>query len=189
MREKGVKGKIRCADGVRESPEMKGERSMPIDHERFMRVALEEAAIARDERNMAVGAVIVRDGQVLARAHNQVSSTFDITAHAEAAAVRALTTSTRQINPGSQANSGPLAGSVLYATVEPCPMCCWVTCIAGISTIVLGARHADLGIPIGRYTIEQFIALTERRITLVTGILIQECIAMARSGPFTPGPR
>ena len=162
---------------------------MPTDHERLMRVALEEAAIARGERNMAVGAVIARDGQILARAHNQVSSTFDVTAHAEAAAVRTLTTTTRQLNPGSQANSGPLAGSTLYASVEPCPMCCWVTCIAGISTIVLGARHADLGISFGRYTIEQLIALTERKITLVTGILTEECTAMARSGPFTPGAR
>ena len=162
---------------------------MPSEHERFMRAALEEAAIARDERNMAVGAVIARDGQILARGHNQVSSTFDITAHAEAAIIRTLMMTTRQLNPGSQANSGPLAGSTLYATVEPCPMCCWVTCIAGISTIVLGARHADLRIPFGRYTIEQLIALTERNITLVTGILTDECIAMARSGPFTPGPR
>jgi tRNA(adenine34) deaminase len=162
---------------------------MPSDHQHFMRVALEEAALAREQRNMAVGAVIARDGQVLARAHNQVSSTFDITAHAEAAAIRKLTMTTRQLNPGSQANSGPLAGSTLYATVEPCPMCCWVTCIAGISTIVLGARHAELGIPFGQYTIEQLVALTERRITLVTGILTEECAAMARSGPFIPGPR
>src|SRR5262245_65951938 len=98
---------------------------MPTDHERFMRVALEEAAIARSERNMAVGAVIARDGQTLARAHNQVSSTFDITAHAEAAAVRTLTTTTRQLNPGSQANSGPLAASTVYALGRAWPVCCW----------------------------------------------------------------
>ena len=68
-------------------------------------------------------------------------------------------------------------------------MCCWVTCIAGISAIVLGARHADLGIPFGHYTIEKLIAMTERKITLITGVLTAECAAMARSGPFTPGPR
>ncbi len=162
---------------------------MRSDHEHFMRIALEEAASAREQGNMAVGAVIARDGLVLCRAHNEVASTFDITAHAEAAAVRKLTMTTRQLNPGSQANSGPLAGCTLYATVEPCPMCCWVTCIAGISAIVLGARHADLGIPFGQYTIEKLIAVTERKITLLTGILTAECAAMARSGPFTPGPR
>src|SRR5258705_8108950 len=125
MREKGVKGKIR----LRADPWtlMGRRRRMPTDHEHFMRIALEEAAIAREQRNMAVGAVIARDGQILARAHNQVSSTFDITAHAEAAVIRTLTMTTRELNPGSQANSGPLAGATLYATVEPCPMCCWVT--------------------------------------------------------------
>src|SRR6478672_7083152 len=119
---------------------------MRIEHERFMAMALEEAARARTGGNMAVGAVIVRDGQVLSRGFNEVTATFDITAHAEAVAVRRLTTTQRQLNPGWQADSGPFAGSLLYATMEPCPMCCWLACIAGISTVVVGARHADLDI-------------------------------------------
>jgi tRNA(adenine34) deaminase len=162
---------------------------MRTEHERFMATALEEAKKARDLGNMAAGAVIVRDGEVLARGRNEVNSTFDITAHAEAVAVRNLTITRRQLNSGSQADSGPFAGATLYATLEPCPMCCWVTCTAGLTTLVIGARHADLGIPYGAYTVEKLIAMTGRRIRVVTGILTDECMAMCRSGPFQPGPR
>lgn len=162
---------------------------MSSQHEQFMRIALEEAGKARDSGNMAAGAVIVRDGEVLARGRNEVNSTFDTTAHAETAAIRALTTGRRQVNTGSQADSGPFAGAILYATLEPCPMCCWAACIAGLSLIVIGARHADLGIPFGQYTVEKLVALSERRIQLVAGILREDCMAMCRSGPFRAGPR
>jgi tRNA(adenine34) deaminase len=158
-------------------------------HGRFMLAALEEARTARDSGNMAAGAVIVRDGEILARGHNQVNSTFDVTAHAETAAIRNLTTGRRQLNPGMQADCGPFAGAILYATLEPCPMCCWAACITGLSAIVVGARHADLGIPFGQYTADKLIALAERRMRLVTGILREECMAMFRSGPFQAGPR
>ena len=122
---------------------------MQGEHERFMAAALKEAQRARDLGNAACGAVIVRDGEVLSTGYNEVISTFDITAHAEAAAIRKLTMTRRQLNPGSQADSGPFAGAILYSTLEPCPMCCWLTCIVGVSTLVIGARHADLDILIG----------------------------------------
>jgi tRNA(Arg) A34 adenosine deaminase TadA len=91
---------------------------MPIEHELFMAAALQEAKRARDLGNIAAGSVIVRDGEILARGYNEVSSSFDITAHAEARAVRSLTMTHRQINPGSQADSGPFAGSILYSTAS-----------------------------------------------------------------------
>ena len=147
-----------------------------------MAAALEEAKRARDLGNVAAGSVIVRDGEILARGCNEVSSSFDVTAHAEASALRQLTTTQRKLNPSSQADSGPYAGCTLYATLEPCPMCCWLTCITGISTLVIGARHADLNIPYGSYTAEKLIALTERRIRIVGGVLTEECMAVIRSG-------
>jgi tRNA(Arg) A34 adenosine deaminase TadA len=162
---------------------------MENDHERFMRAALKEAEKARDAGNMAAGAIIVRDGEILARGHNAVNSSFDMTAHAEVAAIRSLTTTRREVNTSMQADSGPFAGAVLYATLEPCPMCCWAACITGLTTIVLGARHADLAIPFGQYSVEKLIAISQRRIRLITGVLTEECIAMCRSGPFRAGPR
>jgi tRNA(adenine34) deaminase len=154
-----------------------------------MAAALDEARRARDLGNMAAGSVVVRDGEILARGCNEVNSSFDVTAHAEARAVRNLTTTQRKLNPGAQADSGPYAGCTLYTTLEPCPMCCWLTCVTGISTLVIGARHADLGIPYGSYTAEKLIALTERRIEIVTGVMTEQCMAVIRSGPFQPGPR
>ena len=159
------------------------------EHERYMKAALEEASRARESGNIAVGTVIVRDGEILACGRNEVNSTFDVTAHAEALAIRSLTTARRQVNPGMQADSGPFAGAILYTTLEPCPMCCWASCIAGFSAIVLGARHSDLDISFGEYTVEKLVLVSARRIKLVTGVLTEECMAMCRSGPFRAGPR
>ena len=159
------------------------------DHKSFMRVALEEAAKALEQGNNATGAVIVRDGDVVAKGYNEVNTTYDFTAHAETGTIRKYQMSTRQLNPGSQADSGPLAGCTLYTTFEPCPMCLWATCISGISTLVIGARHAEVGIPFGKYTVEKLIEMTERRIKVVSGVLAGECIQMRRSRDFTPGPR
>jgi tRNA(adenine34) deaminase len=159
------------------------------NHERFMALALEEARKAADTGNMAAGAVIVRDGNVLSRGYNAVHSTFDVSAHAEAVAIRNLTMTWRQLNSSSQAASGPFAGAALYATLEPCPMCFWLTCIAGISALVIGARHADLGISFGDYKVEKLMRMTGRNIELVTGVLADACMSLCRSGRFTPGPR
>jgi hypothetical protein len=58
-----------------------------------------------------------------------------------------------------------------------------------LSTLVIGARHADLGISFGSYTVEKLIEISQRRIHVVTGILTKECIDIYRSGPFKTGPR
>ena len=162
---------------------------MNDQHERFMRLALEEAQRALESGNIAVGAVIVRGDEILARGRNEVNSSFDATAHAEIMAVRTLTTGQRRLNAGMQEDSGPFAGAVLYTTVEPCPMCCWATCVTGLSAIVIGARHADLDISYGQYSVEALIALTKRRMHVITGILTPECMAMFRSGPSRPRPQ
>jgi tRNA(Arg) A34 adenosine deaminase TadA len=154
-----------------------------------MALALEEARKAADTGNMAVGAVVIRNGDVLSRGHNTVHSTFYISAHAEAVAIRSMTMTWRQLNLSSQAASGPFAGATLYATLEPCPMCFWLTCIAGISALVVGARHADLGIPFGDYRVEKLIRMTGRNIEFISGILAEDCMSVCRSGRFTSGPR
>src|SRR5216684_8537252 len=82
---------------TRRRPRRRGE--MDTEHERFMRIALEEARAGRAEGNMAVGGVIVREGEVLARGHDEAVSTFDVTAHAETVALRRLSTRLRVVNP------------------------------------------------------------------------------------------
>jgi len=151
---------------------------MVHDHEHFMRLAFEEARRGGSLGNMAVGAVIVRGGEVVARGHNEASSTFDVTAHAETVAIRKLSTRLRVLNPGMRAGEGPLASCTLYATVEPCPMCCWAACVAGISTVVIGATYARLGISRGGYSAETLISMTGQPVMVVSGVLEDECAAL-----------
>ena len=153
---------------------------MDSDHERFMRLAIEEAEQGAAEGNMAVGAVIVMEGAVVARGHNEATSAFDLTAHAETAAIRKLSVRLRVANPGMRADSGPLARSTLYTTCEPCPMCAWATCIAGIST--LGARFVDMGLGYGDYALEKLLAMTGQPLRVVSGVLRADCEALRLSG-------
>lgn len=80
------------------------------------------------------GAAIVKEGCVIATAHNEVWETTDITAHAEICAIRLACTELRTIN---------LKGCVIYSTCEPCPMCFSAIHWAGISRIVYGSRISD----------------------------------------------
>jgi tRNA(adenine34) deaminase len=151
---------------------------MDSEHERFMRIALEEARAGRAEGNMAVGGVIVRGDEVLARGHNEAVSTFDVTAHAETVALRRLSTRLRVVNPTYRAGQGPLADCVLYTTVEPCAMCCFAICVSGIATVVIGARYARMGLRFGDYAIEKLLAMVGQPVTIVDGILYEECAAL-----------
>jgi len=156
---------------------------MTIEHERFMRVALEEAARGLAEGNMGCGALIVHDGVIVARAHNEATSLADVTAHAETQAVRRLSLERRVVNPTFEADAGPLKGATLYTTVEPCPMCAWAICIAGISTLVIGARHARMGVSYADYAIERLIEMTNQPLAIVSGILHDECATLRLAPP------
>ena len=82
--------------------------------ERFMKLALEEARMALAEGEVPVGAVLVAEGEVIARAHNLPISLHDPTAHAEILALR---------EAALRKQNYRLPNSMLYVTVEPCPMC------------------------------------------------------------------
>lgn len=159
---------------------------MGWDHTAFMRAALEEAATARRQGNAGVGAVVVRDGDIVARGRNEVRSTFDVTAHAEVVALRTLSRRERRAAPDVPTSDGPLSDCVLYTTVEPCPMCCWAIVVAGIPAVVMGARLAQLGLTYGAYTVETLLGLTGRSVTVIPGILSDECAAVRRTEPAAP---
>ncbi len=162
------------------------------EHERFMREAIEEAVRSRAAGGIPVGSVIVHEGRVLARGRNEAAATGDVTAHAEMVALRRLTAERRVVNPGYRADSGVLAGGLVYTTYEPCPMCAWAICLAGLSTVVLGARFAQVGdARHGGYTIEQLVALSGQPLRVVTGVLEAECVALRRpeGGRLSPPGR
>src|SRR5215467_5431013 len=155
----------------------KEEQSM-VAHEPFMRIALEESARAVAEGNMGAGAVIVRDREVVSRAHNEATTLADVTAHAETQALRRLSLEWQVVNPALRADAGPLKGTTLYTTVEPCPMCAWAICIAGISELVIGARYARMGLAYGSYAIERLLEMTGQPLRVVSGVLHDECAAL-----------
>ncbi|WP_165154381.1 nucleoside deaminase [Parabacteroides sp. ZJ-118] len=108
----------------------------PFDDEYFMRQALAEARAAAAEGEVPVGAVIVCDGRVIARAHNQTECLNDVTAHAEMLAITAA---------AGALGAKYLTRCGLYVTVEPCVMCAGAIGWAQLSTIVYGAPDAKRG--------------------------------------------
>ena len=105
-------------------------------HDHFMQLAMEEAEQALRENEVPVGAVVVFDGRVIARAHNQREQLHDPTAHAEMIAITQAAES-RQ--------SWRLDGCTLYVTLEPCPMCAGAILQARLPTLVYGASDPKAG--------------------------------------------
>ena len=109
---------------------------MSDDHERWMRRALELAVQAGDAGEVPVGAVIVRDGEVLGEGWNHPISGCDPTLHAEVHALREAAARERNYR---------LTGATLYATLEPCSMCAGAIIHARIAHVVYGADDPKTG--------------------------------------------
>jgi len=101
-----------------------------------MKEALKEAQKAFDEDEVPVGCVIVHDGKIIARAHNQIETLKDPTAHAE---MIALT------QAASALETKWLNGSTAYVTIEPCLMCAGAFVLARIKKLVFGAEDPKTG--------------------------------------------
>ena len=106
-----------------------------LEDKKFMRVAIKEAVKAREKGDYAIGAVIVKDGQIIARASNRSKIDNDVTKHAEMVAIQKAS---KKLKPRY------LTGCILYTTHEPCPMCAAATVWAKLSRIVFGARMGDI---------------------------------------------
>jgi tRNA(adenine34) deaminase len=106
------------------------------DDERWMGLALEEAGRAAAEGEVPVGAIVVLDGRLIGRGHNAPIALSDPTAHAEIMALRAAA---REIG------NYRLTGATLYATVEPCVMCCGAALHARVARLVYGAADPKAG--------------------------------------------
>lgn len=104
--------------------------------ERFMRMALQEAEEAAAAGEVPVGAVIVHEGQLAARAHNLTERLADVTAHAEMQAITAA---------AMTLGGKYLKGCTLYVTVEPCPMCAGAIGWAQVDRVVYGAPDSKRG--------------------------------------------
>jgi len=150
--------------------------------EYFMRQALAEAAAAPDHFDVPVGAVIVRDGKIIARGHNQRELLADPTAHAE---MIAITTAAEAIG------SWRLDGCVMYVTLEPCPMCAGAIVQARMARLVYGAPDPKAGACGSLYAITTDPRLNHR-VATEGGLLEHESAELLRAffaARRTPGNR
>ena len=107
-----------------------------MDHEKFMREAIAEAALAFQKGDVPVGAVAVRDGQIIGRGHNRKEELKDPTAHAEMIALQ----------EAARALGGwRLIGVTLYCTMEPCPMCAGAMVQARLPRLVYAVDDPKAG--------------------------------------------
>ena len=138
---------------------------------RFMRLALGEALRARDLDEVPIGAVVVLDGEVIGRGHNQTRTRVDPTAHAELLAVR---------EAARQVGAQRLVGAVCYTTLEPCFMCAGALSHARVARVVWGVRDPKFG---GCASLGQ--VLTDERLnhraTITEGVLAEESAELLRT--------
>ena len=132
----------------------------------FMQQALREAQTAFDEGEIPVGAVIVGNGTILARAHNNTERLQDVTAHAEMLAFTAA---------ANMLGAKYLTDCTLYVTLEPCPMCAGAAGWTQIGRIVYGASDPKRGFSrLGR-------DMLHPKTTVEGGLLKEECEALLKS--------
>lgn len=154
------------------------------DHNRFMALAIEEAQSGLRAGERPFGSVVVRDGKIVGRGRNLVNSTKDPTAHAETLAIR---------DASKNLNDSRLAGSIIYSTCEPCPMCCGAILYSGIDTLVLGTRHPSIrrfskgAMDLRDYSVDRVVELTGFKLTIINGVMLEECDAIYRDWPGWAG--
>ena len=130
-----------------------------------MRAAIGEALCARDEGEVPVGAVVVRDGRIVGRGHNQRERLNDPTAHAEMIALTAA---------AAFVGSWRLEECSLYVTLEPCVMCAGAIVLARIQRLVFGATDPKAGACISLFTIPTDKRLNHR-VAVGESVLADEC--------------
>ena len=105
-------------------------------NEKYMKEALKEAKKAYDEDEIPVGAVIVKDGKIIARAHNQKEQNKDTICHAEILAIK---------KASKKINAWRLSGCTMYVTLEPCPMCAGALINSRIDKVVFATADERTG--------------------------------------------
>ena len=141
------------------------------DHERFMRLALDEARRAEAAGEVPVGAVVVLDGQVVGRGFNQPIGAVDPTAHAEIVALRDAACGVANYR---------LSGATMYVTIEPCLMCVGALVHARIGTLVFGATEPKAGAVVSTTRALELPSLNHR-VEVVSGVLADQCREMVQA--------
>ena len=142
-----------------------------VTDEELMGLALEEARAAEAAGEVPVGAVVVVDGQVVARAHNRREADADPSAHAELLALRAACAAAR---------TWRLPGAEVVVTLEPCPMCAGALLAARVARVVFGAPDPKAGALGSLYNLGVDPRLPHQ-LEVRHGVLAEDCGALLRS--------
>lgn len=134
----------------------------------YMSLAIEEARQAQAAGEVPVGAIIIKDGEVIARGHNRNLSESDPTAHAEIVTLRKC---------GEVLHNHRLTGCTMFVTIEPCAMCAGALVHARLSRLVFGAIDPKAG---AVQTVMQVLnhAALNHRMAVTAGVMADECSAM-----------
>lgn len=138
---------------------------MQAEHVEFMRAALDEGRLALEHDDVPIGAVVVHDGEIIARAHNRRERDTDPTAHAEVLAIRAAATALGRWR---------LEDCTLYSTLEPCSMCAGALVLARLGTLVFAADDPKAGAVGALWDIPRDPRLNHT-VKVIRGVLADEC--------------
>ena len=131
----------------------------------YMRMALREAERSAEAGEVPCGAIIVKDGAIIGKAHNQTELLKDPTAHAEILAIT---------QAAAALENWRLTGAVMYVTKEPCPMCAGAIVLARLKKVVWGCDDPKRGGARSKFEILDHADLNHR-VEIQTGIMEPEC--------------
>jgi tRNA(adenine34) deaminase len=136
-----------------------------VTDEEAMRLALTEAQAALEHDDVPIGAVVLHDEEVVARARNEREFRRDPTAHAEVLALQ---------RAAEHLGRWRLDDCTLYVTLEPCAMCAGATVLARLGRLVYGPQDRRAGAALSLYNVPQDRRLNHR-VEMTTGVLAEEC--------------
>lgn len=139
--------------------------SQPLNDEFWMRKALQLAVFAQQQGEVPVGAIVVKDNQLISEGWNQPISTCDASAHAEVVALRSA---------GAVLNNYRLVDTTLYVTLEPCVMCVGALIHARVKRVVYGANDPKTGADTSVFNLLQDQRFNHC-IEVVGGVLAEQC--------------
>ncbi|HKD78176.1 MAG TPA: tRNA adenosine(34) deaminase TadA [Candidatus Angelobacter sp.] len=137
----------------------------PQDDVAWMEQALEQARLAAGAGEVPVGALVIRDGEIVGRGHNRNLLDQDPTAHAEIVALR---------QAAKRLGNHRLGGCIVYATIEPCSMCAGALVHARISRLVYGASDPKAGASGSVLQVINYPGLNHK-MEVTAGVLAQQC--------------
>lgn len=132
---------------------------------KYMRQALKEAQKAYEKDEIPVGAIIVKDGKIIARGHNEKEGKQDTTHHAEIIAIQ---------KASKKLGTWRLTGCIMYVTLEPCSMCAGALIQARIDKVVIGTMDEKTGACGSVLNLLQEYPFNHK-VEMTTGILQEEC--------------